>query len=132
MHGGQRERCASSAAAFSAGREPSTYSPRSSTQSEQCSKRLIIDVPLVSGSMPRKCGRFGGCHDRSLSKEIAKLLPERKPCAVETAFHRRNRQIERRGDLLVREPVDVLEQEHGPIILRQGRDRLVDRLPQFP
>src|SRR3954464_15061417 len=82
MHGGQRERCASSAAAFSAGREPSTYSPRSSTQSEQCSKRLIIDVPLVSGSMLRKCGRFGGCHDRSLSKEIAKLLPERKPCAV--------------------------------------------------
>src|SRR3954462_15325234 len=102
MHGGQRERCASSAAAFSAGREPSTYSPRSSTQSEQCSKRLVIDVPLVLGSMPRKCGRFVGRAHRSLSKEIAELLPERESCAMQPAFHRRDGQIERGGDLLLR------------------------------
>src|SRR5438309_11768013 len=103
MQGGQRERCASSAAAFSGGREPSTYSPRSSTQSEQCSKRLVIDVPLASGSMLRKCGRFEGSHDRSLSKEIAELLPQRQPCAVQPALHRGDGQIERGGDLFVGE-----------------------------
>src|SRR5438045_8218813 len=119
MQGGQRERCASSAAAFSGGREPSTYSPRSSTQSEQCSKRLVIDVPLVSGSMLRRCGRFAGYLHRSLSEKIAELLAERQPCAVQTAFHRRNREIERGSDLLVGEPVDVLAQEIGRASCRE-------------
>src|SRR3954467_10379501 len=128
MEGGQRERCASSACAFWGGRVPSAYFPRSSTQSAQCSKGFVIDGPLASGSMPRKCGRFEITTVRSLPKEVAELLAQREPCAVEAALHRRHRQIERGSDLLVGEAVHVLEQKHGPIILRQGADRLVDRL----
>src|SRR5437764_15003366 len=111
MQGGQRERCASSAAAFSGESEPSTYSPRSSTQSEQCSKRLVIDVPLgcrIDAPPWRAIRKFP---DRSLPEETAELLPERKSRAMQPALHRGNGQIERRRYLLVRQPIHVLAQE---------------------
>src|SRR5439155_1151185 len=86
MHGGQRERCASSASARSGGRDPSMYSPRSSTQSAQCSRGLA-NVFLPAGGWkceatvtgPRGKDAPASTPIRSFSEELAKFFAQREP-----------------------------------------------------
>src|SRR5258708_25470792 len=64
-------------------------------------------------------------------EKLAQLLPQRQPSAVQAALYRGHRQIEGAGDVLVGEPVHVLEEEYRPIILGKLRDGLVDGRPQL-
>src|SRR5437870_10204543 len=134
MQGGQRERCASSASARSGGSDPSMYSPRSSTQSAQCSRGLVNVIRPAGGwkceatvTGPRGKDAPPAAPIRSFSEELAKFFAEREPGPVQPALHRRDRQVERARDLLVGKPIHVLEEEHRPIVVGQAGDRLVDR-----
>src|SRR6266545_4813146 len=68
---------------------------------------------------------------RSFSEELAKLFAQREPGPVQPALDRGHGQVEGVRDLLVGEPVHVLQQEHRPIVLGQAGDRLVDRAAQL-
>src|SRR2546421_79637 len=93
MHGGQRERCASSAAARSGGSDPSMYSPRSSTQSAQCSRGLAnvfrpaggwkYEQATVTG--PRGKDAPASAPIRSFSEVLAKFFAQGEPGAVQPA-----------------------------------------------
>src|SRR6267154_1326254 len=140
MHGGQSERCASSAAARSGGSDPSMYSPRSSTQSAQCSRGLAnvfrpaggwkYEQATVTG--PRGKDAPASAPIRSFSEVLAKFFAQGEPGAVQPAFHGGHRQIQGTGDFFVGKPVHVLEEENRPIVVGQAGDRLVNRRAQLP
>src|SRR5438445_821981 len=119
------------------------YSPRRSTHSLQwwigvVNGRFLVGVVWTAGyrSRPACKDALRGMRIRPSGsfravEEFAQLLAQRKPGAVQAAFHRRDREIERVRDVLVRQPVDVLEQEHRPVVVRKVCDRSVDRCAQF-
>src|SRR5215813_5785226 len=130
MQGGQRLRWSSRALACSGNSVPSMYAPRRSTHSFQCSMGLVkractVEVvwPPTIVADPRgkmhfesdgfvQSGSFGG-----FVEELAQLLTQGQAGPVEPAFHSRYGQIQRLGDVLVGQPVDVLEEEDGAVIV---------------
>src|SRR6266436_786665 len=138
MHGGQSERCASSASARSGGSDPSMYSPRSSTQAAQCSRGLANVFRPAGGwkyeatvTGPRGKDAPAWTPIRSFSEELAKLFAQCEPGPVQPALDGGYGQIEGVRDFLVGEPVHVLQQEHCSIVFGQAGDRLVDRAAQL-
>src|ERR1700694_6255108 len=96
-------------------------------------KRLFLWSRLGGGDINRpgkknalpgpRIRRFGSSGGRV--EELAELLPQGEAGAVQPALDRRDRQIQRVGDVLVGEPVHVLEQEHCTVVGRKLLDGLV-------
>src|SRR3981189_2755234 len=92
--------------------------------------RRDINRPGKKDALPRgRIGRFGA--PGGSVKDLAKLLPQGQAGAVQPALHGRDRQIQRVGDVLVGEPVHVLEQEQGSLLPFIIMPALVDRASQL-
>src|SRR5438046_9610938 len=105
------------------------YSPSNSTHSLQCWMGLVnASLPGVgvaaAGYPSRPAWRDALRHwwirgsesFRGSVEEFAQLLAKSQPGAVEPALHRRYRQIEGVGDVLVRVPIHVLVQRHSTVV----------------
>src|ERR1041385_7975726 len=100
------------------GRGPSSQRARSSG----------VKCPVVGSIISASYGgSLGGVSLFQVSQIHAQLVAG----TVDIGLHRTQREVERRGDLFIRQPFDMAQHDARPVFGAELPDRLFDRLPDL-
>src|SRR5512142_1160209 len=114
-------------------RDGSREGRRDNSRTMSPSSRSLSSKCLSVTRLPPDCEPYGRGWSRvSFVLQMAQQVPQLQPGPVDVGLDRAEGQVERLGDLLVRAPLDVAQEDAGPVLGPELPDGQLDGRSQLP